>query len=283
MVSKELCQLFILLPEYEDAKKTSESIREIPLLSVTEINQYIKLFNVIEQRGRAEHYKLYYDINNIDNFLIPIIELKDCYPRIEDSLLVSLSRVAENWRNEIIQDACLEYRLFSKVVENDTFCEVCERKYQSIISKNNSTFAIINNGAIERIPQVAEMTRASEHVDITVLVGNIESIESWLQNNRRPSRIYNWNPKHGEYGKGAHKSHNDDAVALLYCSREHAAELLKQAIGADPDIGPLYSWDEEIQKYMEFKRDSDYSLSFHSYHLEENDRKISIIKKLLGR
>ncbi len=283
MTTNEECQLFILLPEYEEAEKTSENIRTIPILETSEINEYVKLLGEIEERGKAEHYKLYYDRNNIDNFLIPLIELRDCYPPIEDGLLLSLNRVAENWRDEMMQDEHFEYKLFSKIVVNDSFCEVCERKHQSMNSENDSTFAIINNRAINRIPKIAEMTRDNKRVSIDVIDGYIESIESWLSTNRRPLRIYNWNSKHGEYGKGAHKSHNNDTVSILYCSKEHAAELLAQAIGSDADSGPLYAWDEENHRYMEFKRDSDYSVSFHSYHLENDDRKIPSIKKLLGR
>ena len=81
---------------------------------------------------------------------------------------------------------------------------------------------------------------------------------------------------------GAYKEHKNDPVAILYCSIEHAEALLHKAIGEN-DVGPLYAWDEEFDRYMEFKRESKSSTTFHSYHLEDGDRKIPAIRKLLGK
>lgn len=127
------------------------------------------------------------------------------------------------------------------------------------------------------------MNRDSDSVDITILEASIEQIENWLQKNRRPMRVYNWNPKHGENGIGAYKEHKNDPVAILYCSIAHATELLHKAKGEDNEIGPLYVWDDDYNRYMEFKRESKFSTTFHSYHLEDGDRKIPAIRKLLSK
>ena len=282
MANKETCQLFIIFPEHEDLEKTSPCIREFTLLAPNEVMTYIEFIDRMEQRGRAEHYLLYFDSKNIKNFLHPARELEEYYPKVEVTLLNALQRFAEDWREEPIQDSGVIYKLFQAPVTDDSFCEICERKYQSDVEATNSTYAIISHSALENV-STADMHRNLHQIDIPVLEATIEKIESWLQENRRPPRIYNWNPKHGENGKDAHKANKTDTVAILYCSREHATELLHKALGEYNDIGPLYVWDEEFKRYMEFKRESKSSTTFHSYHLEEGDRKIPTIQKLLSR
>lgn len=282
MANKETCQLFIIFPEHEEVEKTSSCIREFTLFAPDEVMAYIDFIDRMEQRGRAEHYILYFDSKNIRKFLYPVYELEEYYPKVEVRLLNALSRFAEDWREEPIQDRGVNYKLFHAPVTDDSFCEICERKYQSDIEATDSTYAIINHSALEDV-STAAMHRNQHQIDIPVLDARIEKIESWLQDNRRPPRIYNWNRKHGENGVGAFKEHKNNPVAILYCSIQHATELLQKAIGEDNNCGPLYVWDEEFKRYMEFKRESKSSTTFHSYHLEEGDRRIPAIQKLLSR
>jgi len=282
MANKETCQLFIIFPEHEDVEKTSPCIRKFTLLAPDKVMAYIDFIDRMEQRGRAEHYLLYYDSKNIRNFLYPVYELEEYYPKVEVRLLNILQRFAEDWREEPIQDSGVNYKLFQAPVTDDSFCEVCERKYQADIVHLDSTFAIINHGGLDKHP-LASMNRDIDSVEVAILEASIEQVENWLQKNRRPLRVYNWNPKHGENGKDAHKANKTDTVSILYCSREHAEELLHKALGEYNDIGPLYVWDEEFKRYMEFKRESKSSNTFHSYHLEQGDRKIPAIQKLLSR
>lgn len=282
MADKETCQLFIIFPEHEDVEKTSPCVKEFTLLAPDDVMAYIDFIDRMEQRGRAEHYLLYYDSNNIKNFLYPVYEFEEYYPKVEVRLLNTLQKFAEDWREEPIQNSGVNYKLFQAPVTDDSFCEVCERKFQAGSASTDSTFAIINHGGLDS-QTLASMNRNFESIDITILEDSIELIENWLQENRRPIRIYNWNRKHGENGIGAFKEHKNDPVAILYCSIEHATKLLHKAIGEYNDIGPLYVWDEAFNRYMEFKRESKSSTTFHSYHLEQGDRKIPTIQKLLSR
>lgn len=280
MVNNDTCQFFIIFPEYEDVERTSPFIKECSLLCPNEVMKYVAFLNWMQQRRRAEHYLAYFDSRNIRNFLYPISVLEDCYPNVELTLLISLQSFAVNWRGETYQDDNIDYKLFYKRVIDDSFCEVCERKHRNSVVEGNSTFAIINHNSLQ-ITDVAKMTRNGENVDIHVLKNTTEDFENWLRENRRPVRVYNWNKKHGENGRGAHKCHKGSPVAVLKCSKEHAAELLKLAIGEDANNGPLYAWDDEFNSYMEFKRESPNSYCFHSYHLENDDPKISKIKRIL--
>ncbi|MCM1451801.1 MAG: hypothetical protein NC102_06055 [Clostridium sp.] len=282
MMNKETCQLFIVFPEHKDLDKTSPCIKEFTLLYPDEVRDYIEFLDRMRERGRAEHYLLYYDSKNIENFLFPMRELRENYPNMETALLNSIHYFADDWRVEAIQDDSVEYKLYQIPVEDDSFCEICERQYQAEIASCDSTYAIINYNALDKQSK-AVMNRGAYSIDILILEAAIEDIEIWLQNNRRPAREYNWNKKHGESGKGAFKEHKNDSVAKLYCTIEHATKLLHRALGEDNEVGPLYAWDEECNRYMEFKRESKHSNKFHSYHLEEGDRKILKIKKILDR
>ena len=236
MVSNNCCQLFIVFPEYEDSAKTTENIQDIGLLYPDEYIGFIRLLTQLNKQGKAEHYKLFYDKNNLSNFIIPLEELPECYPSIEQTLLLTLNGIASNWRNERIQRDEIMYAIFNKSIADDTFCESCERKYKAQCLSEDSTFAIINHKAISRIPSPVTITRNGEHIIMDVVEGNIDYIKNWLKSNRRPQRIYNWNPKHGEFGKGAHPDNDGYPVAVLYCSREHAADLLNEAIGENETV-----------------------------------------------
>lgn len=277
--------MFLIFPEYDEVEKTSEHVREICILPSDEILDYVKLLDTLDRRGRAEHYKLYFDRKNIANFLYPVHELSDYYPPLENSVLLSLNKIAENWREDSCQDNRIEYKLFHKKISNDTFCEMCERKYREQSHPNDSTFAIINHNGLNLKPKsgAIEVTRDGQPVELTIINGAIDEIESWLQTHRRPLRRYNWNPKHGVNGHGAHDEHKNNDVAVLYCSIEHATMLLHEAIGEDADNGPLYVWDDDFNRFMEFKRESKNCMTFHSYHLENDDRKIPQIAKLLKK
>lgn len=283
MAEQDRCQLFLIFPEHEDAEKTSSCIKNVSILSPKEVLGYVDLIDTMNRRGRAEHYALYYDSKNIAGFLKPVYELEEYYPSTEVLFYKTLQELAENWREEAIQNQETEYKLFQVMVLDDSFCEVCERKFQNDVAAKDSTFAIINHNAIESIPTEASMSRDGHTMNIPVLNDSVEDIEQWLQHNRRPMRVYHLSSKHGENGKGAHKEHKRDDVAVLYCSKEHAEALLHTALGENNDIGSLYAWDEDCHRYMEFKRESKDSMVFHSYHLEDNDRKIPGIKKILGR
>lgn len=123
MANKETCQLFIIFPEHEDVEKTSPCIQEFNLFYSNEVMDYIAFIDCMEKRGRAEHYLLYYDSKNIRNFLYPVYQLEEYYPNVELTLLNSLQRFAEDWREEPIQDCIVNYKLFQAPVIDDSFCE----------------------------------------------------------------------------------------------------------------------------------------------------------------
>lgn len=80
----------------------------------------------------------------------------------------------------------------------------------------------------------------------------------------RKKRKYNWNPKHGQDGKGL-MSNKDEEVSPLECTKEQATILLETAVGYRKST-ELYVFDSDRNKIMVFKCDSKESNSYHSYH-----------------
>ena len=76
---------------------------------------------------------------------------------------------------------------------------------------------------------------------------SISHVFEWLSNHHKPLRVYEWNEKHGENGKGAHLENKGEEVSVLESSREHAGELLPKAIGL-PYYDTLYCYDAIFNK-----------------------------------
>ena len=123
---------------------------------------------------------------------------------------------------------------------------------------------------------------------------SISHVFEWLSNHHKPLRVYEWNEKHGENGKGAHPDNKGEEVSVLESSREHAGELLPKAIGL-PNYDTLYCYDVIFNKYMEYKAGCKFERlpenaverKYHSFHINDENRvpkrvanKIQILQKL---
>ena len=97
----------------------------------------------------------------------------------------------------------------------------------------------------------------------------------------RNQRVYNWNSKHGEYGKGV-ISNGKHIVSPLEGSRDEATKLLKEAIG-NRKKKELYSFDKSKNKYMVYKCDSDNSKSYHSYHPINQEEVPNDVKEFINK
>lgn len=97
-------------------------------------------------------------------------------------------------------------------------------------------------------------------------------------------RVYNWNPKHGENGKGMIPN-KDEIVSPLECSRDEASKFLEDAIGYRKS-NELYNYDPTNSKFLVWKCESKENNVFHAYHpVDQNEVDIEVkefITKLLS-
>lgn len=89
-------------------------------------------------------------------------------------------------------------------------------------------------------------------------------MHEWFSNNRKPKRIYNYNPKHGENGVGNRKDESP-----LLCSRQEAETLLPNAVGTSVDAA-LFYYDKKHGHYIEFKNENTAINSYHAFHIADN-------------
>jgi len=96
----------------------------------------------------------------------------------------------------------------------------------------------------------------------------------------RKIRTFNWNPKHGENGKGM-IANKGEVVSPLECSKEEAAQLLPEAV-AFRKTSELYAFDTDRNKYIVFKAENTPDNKFHPYHPINQDEIPGEIKKFLN-
>lgn len=259
-------ELFLLLPVYEEVEGQPDYILRIDVADVAELNKYIEEIYIIEDFLQIENYAGYYDAYNINAFLHSVRIMDECYPNVITRFRYVMNRWGENWRNEKKQEIAERYKYFCKRIQDDTLCEIAKRK---CIATDDSTFLLINNNAISCPDNLIRTLCNDNVIEIDVCKPKIKDIANWFENNRRPQRIFNWNPKHGEYGKGAHPSHKGDKVSILMCSRSEANALLNKAVGIDLKV--LYTFDEKYGQYIEFKREN--KNIYHGFHLDMEEAK----------
>ena len=259
-------ELFILFPRYEDCSKQQFYVKEVGILPEEELKKYIEKIRNIKDFFTYEVFRGYYDVDNVKDFVYPTQVDRDFYPNIKTSLQLALRGCFENWRSNKKQDAESGFLLNYTEVKDDTLCEIVSRKRQN----EGSMFLLIDCDALEDgYKKNIRLTDKTGECLIEVGDTEIKHIAAWLADNRRPQRLFNCIPKHGENGKGAFAEHKGDKVSVLLCSRQEAEELLKKATGEE--IDRLYSFDDKNKCYIEFKKEHDNE--YHGYHLDDEESK----------
>lgn len=258
------CEIFMLFPVYEDIE-SSHYINKIGVISNDEYNDYLsKIKNIIDV-FKIENYNGFYDSLNLEAFLSPVLILEDYYPNIITTFRRLMSNWGEDWRNSSVQEEHDEFYYYSIPINNDSFCEIAKRKYNDI----KGGILIINHNAFSCSENTIKIKYKDNILFIDSVEAEIKEIAQWFSSNRNPKRIYNWNPKHGENGKGAFVSANGDKVSVLMCSRENVPNMLNCAFG--DNVKKLFYYDNNCQQYIEFKRERE--SEYHAFHLDKNDEK----------
>lgn len=274
----------IILPEYDDKENiiTSDEWKRDFLLNDNQIGEYIKNLAAFVDFFCDEDCKLIYDSKNVTAFSFVLRTIPECYPSRDFQLKIALKK-ATNWRKYRESDEGDEYSIGYERIKDEVRCELIAKKI-----KNNKHSCLLVTHIPEFKNKIWKISKDGQEYDLLSYQLNILEVFNWISHHHKPPRIYNWNPKHGENGCGAHKKHAGEDVSILLCSREHAAELLSKAIGLEAwDL--LYNYDSIYNRYMEFKAECKYEhlhsatfeRKYHSYHLSsEEDIPKRIINKL---
>ncbi len=207
--------------------------------------------------------------------------LPECYPSRERELRFALKNL-ENWRKNRESSENDEYNLNYSSIKDEMRVEIATR-----MSNNPNDSFLLTVHIPNYVVKEWQLSKGQNTYCIESRPLSIKEVFEWMSSHHHPQRSYNWNPKHGENGKGAHPTNNGDEVSVLLCSREHAAEIIHKAVG-EPMYDTLYCYDTDFGKYMEFKADCKYEhlqdrtkRNYHSYHLSEESAIPHRIKKKL--
>lgn len=262
----EHSELFLLLPKYEDVEEQPEYIKSTNIMTEDEFLKVINKIDEICMLISNENYKGYYDAENVSAFLYPAKTLKKSYPNTITRMRMVMNKWGENWRTQKVQKDTVKYMYYCISIKDDTLCEMTERKFGST---DGSSFLLVNCDAFSCASETITTKRNQDEMELDVRNADIKSISKWYETNRKPQRIFNLNPKHGENGRGAHPGNKGEKVSVLMCSRGEAKEMLLKAIGSDLRI--LYFFDQIHNQYIEFNRESENT--YHGFHIDAIDEK----------
>lgn len=268
----ETTELFILFPEYKEAPdKTGSYLEADNIMEEDEMYCYIQEIEKMNNFFTHEDYLGYYDRQNVKAFLYPLNEIEECYPG-HKTYLRSILRNWGDWREVALQTGEDRFRFDGQSISDDTLCEVAKRKSEHV----DCAYLVVNHRAFQRSDEFVAVECNGAVCRIDMYGVEQKKLSVWFVENRRPERVYNWNPKHGEFGKGAHPEHRGDEVSVLLGSRTEAGDLLKKAIGEYP-FKKMFSFDKKYNSYMEFKQEG--GVIYHSFHIKNQQRVPDEIKR----
>ncbi|KWT84044.1 hypothetical protein [Candidatus Magnetominusculus xianensis] len=227
------------------------------------LNQYVNELSVKLEEIIIENYIGYFDEENRLNF-IKHYNMDD-FPYAPITRLKRLLRDWENWRETIQQSSDKEYKIFGQPIKDHTFCEISKRQ----ATDKNNNYALLNHHACKIMDKNISVSIDGRNAYYFPNLQNFTSLIQWFVENRKPKRMFNLNPKHGENGRG-----NWPDASSLECSKDEAQELLNTAIG---DSGKtLYTYDKKNMKYIVFRYENtdEDKITYHGYHVALNSTDI---------
>ena len=274
--------LALIFPEYSDSGniETSQDWKRSDLLDDKSLGLFIRKLHSFIDFFYDEECKMIYDEKNASAFIYPLTVLSDFYPSRVREFRFALKNL-ENWRKNRASSLKDEYISKGTIIRDELRSEIACRLIQN---PNDSYLLVVN------IPNyVAKEWHVSKEKKICIIKSiplSIKEAFGWISLHHFPERHYNWNPKHGENGRGAHPDNNGDNVSVLYCSREHAANIMRKAIGL-PNYDTLYCYDAEIGMYMEYRAECKFEhlpayttiRNYHSFHLVNDTSIPNRVKK----
>ena len=169
----EHSELFLLLPRYEEAEGQPDYIRLKSVMTVAEILEVIESIDGICRFIANENYEGYYDADNVSAFLYPVEVMEECYPNIKTRMRMVMSKWGENWRTQKVQKDTVKYMYYCIPIKDDTLCEMTERKF---VSKDESTFLLINYDAFSCTSETIITKRNQDEVELNVRNADIKNI-----------------------------------------------------------------------------------------------------------
>jgi hypothetical protein len=270
--------LFLLLPETEPTNQWMQST-ETNYYEVDAYEALIDELKKIVESITIETYEGFYDALNVKNFFDLYDTLDDCYPSAPKKIFRSVisKNAFINWREEAIQKQDNDYQIFKQATDDNTFCEIAERK----CTVSDDHYALLNHHVCI-IKNTIVVTINKESVIKIDNLTDEKEISEWFAQNRLPPRNFKANPKHGENRQDI-RIINGETISPLRCSSEKAWALLQNAIGNSDRA--LYNIDPDYDEIIVFKYEGPTPQNmYHGYHVPKNSEEVPVdIRKKLRR
>lgn len=281
-------RIFLTLPEKGSSTEPTSYLfiaKDTPKIDEDNLRKVVSMLEDIYFVFDNEEISYYYDDCNVKKYL-EFFSKGIKYPSPERKLRRVLYNCDfQNIRNNIQTKTTDDHKIYENVQNQgiNILSEVATMQ----IADPYSSFVIIND-TIRKDLVCAKINNFN--TELQIRSSDFKQVFLWICENRKPARQYNWNPKHGEYGKNI-QANKGEYVSPLLCSKDYASEILKFAIGTR-NSRMLYVFDKQQKYFMEYKQESDivdngtHSFTYHSYHLVRNedkgaevDRKFEVLAK----
>ena len=257
--------LFLILPVYEDGK----NVRPPYLMTLTDgdprrmktLSDSLK--RVIEFFDYENLKFVYYDSHNMNMFANDAFVKDFGFPKYRRQLQITMRDHGKDLREEKTMTTDDVFQWYKQTISDDTLCEMSKRKSET----PDDSYLLLDFEALKEQQQSVPVTCNGADMTIDVRKLDEKAIAEWYAGNRRPTRKFEANPKHGQDGVGAHPHSKGNKVSKLECSPEEAQQLLNSAVGKAKDKS-LYNYDSHKKKYIEFKYSGNDN-TYHGYHLCE--------------
>ena len=255
--------LFILIAENNPKFSWINSIDT--LIEENYIRDYLRNLDSYKKSINYEIYDGYYDRNSLIALSNQIKILEDSYPRPTLRNLRSIFADFFDWReNPVHSNENNNYTIFNNKIENHTFCEIAQRKYNNF----DQAFAFLNYRAIA-IQNEIEI-QVNGIINCFEILDNKIQLINWFSENRIPKRNFQSIPKH-KISKPILR--NGEIISPLFGSTENAEIILKTAIGINPR--ELFGYDKSNEMVIVFKYENNTPQNqYHGYHIAKNSEEI---------
>lgn len=274
----------LILPEYDDISNefTSHDWKQNLIYDEDSLKSIVEEIKKFADFYKDEECSLMFDSKNIKASMFLPSERPKFYLDATRKLKLILNNVdyfkLGDWREYRISSETDEYTLYYSPCKDEIRTEIAARQETNPNDDYLIAVHITNYKA-----KIWKLSKDSKTYPIESLPMSIKEVFEWLATHRHPKREYHWNPKHGEFGKGAHKDNKGLTVSGLMGSREEAADIMPKAIGEHP-YSTLHCYDNKYYKYMEYKQEStdEDKRVYHSFHIDDETRVSQRVKDKLA-
>ncbi|MFM4835218.1 hypothetical protein ACET6Z_03160 [Aeromonas veronii] len=286
--------LFLALPESTITSKWSTSNEDL-LTDEIHINRLFHHLSLSIESINNENYLGYYDIDNINNFLVNLDGLDDFYPtppRTYLQLFLSTSNFTACENFKTLQKTA---KIYNQNIPSASPLHNCSFKLSSLTAPNNFVFlnfnafnltnseltiSIYHNSHEEPEYEVKMPHIPYEYnIDDYTISTNNGDILSWFWGNRIPARLFHDTDKHRAGNNGNWQNANP-----LHTSLEDAQRLLNSAIEVN---GCLYNFDDKHDAWIRFMYDNviiNNQMHFHGFNVAKDAQEIpNDVRKIFNK